>query len=421
MPLALAMHAFTLLFVAALAGGLSVELWLLGRQVRAVRAHRDRVPAPFAAAIPPQDHARAADYTIAQARLAMVERVFGALILVVMTLAGGIAALDAWVASTGVTGLTRQVATVALVMFAIASAEFPFDAWRTFRIEARHGFNRTTPALFLADTLKALALGALFLLPLVGLLLWLMPRAGAAWWLWAFGAWAAFALLLGWVWPRLIAPIFNRFRELEPGILRDAVESLARRCGFEPRGVFVMDGSRRSTHGNAYFTGLGRHKRIVFFDTLVEALAIDELQAVLAHELGHFRLRHVSLRLAVSLAAAFAGFALLAWIAGQPWFQPALGVPAGGPHTLLLLFVLVAPVFLLPLRPLSAWLSRRHEYAADRFAAQYVDSVALASALVKLYRDNATTLTPDPLYAAFHASHPPALARIGRLAPDLAG
>ena len=420
MPLALAMHPFTLLFVIAVAGGLAVELWLLGRQVRAVRAHRDRVPAPFAAAVPPKDHARAADYTIAQARFAMVERVFGASLLLALTLAGGIAALDRALSATSVMGLPRQVALVALVMLVISIAGLPFDAWRTFRIEARHGFNRTTPALFVADACKSLAVGAVLLLPLVGLLLWLMTRAGAAWWLWAFAAWAAFSILLGWAWPRVFAPLFNRFRELEPGTLRDAVESLSRRCGFEPRGVYVMDGSKRSTHGNAYFTGLGRHKRIVFFDTLVDTLAIDELQAVLAHELGHFRLRHVSLRLAVSLAAAFAGFALLAWLGNQSWFQPALGVPAGGPHTLLLLFVLAAPVFLFPLRPLSAGLSRRHEFAADRFAAQHASGGALADALVKLYRDNATTLTPDPLYSAFHASHPPALARIARLAPERA-
>jgi STE24 endopeptidase len=415
------MHPFTLLFVIVVAGGLAVELWLLGRQLRAVRAHRDRVPAPFAAAVTAEDHARAADYTIAQARFAMAERVCGVLLLVALTLAGGLAALDARVSATGVTGLSRQVAVIAAVMLVISVAGLPFDLWRTFRIEARHGFNRTTPGLFAADVFKSLAIGALLMLPLVGLVLWLMARAGTAWWIWAFGAWAAFSILLGWAWPRVFAPLFNRFRELEPGILRDGVEALARRCGFEPRGVFVMDGSKRSTHGNAYFTGLGRHKRIVFFDTLLDALAIEELQAVLAHELGHFRLRHVSLRLALSLAAAFAGFALLAWLGQQPWFQPALGVPAGGPHTLLLLFVLTAPVFLLPLRPLSAWFSRRHEFAADRFAAQHASAGALADALVKLYRDNATTLTPDPLYAAFHASHPPALARIARLAPERAG
>jgi STE24 endopeptidase len=230
--------------------------------------------------------------------------------------------------------------------------------------------------------------------------------------------WAAFSVLVGWAWPRVIAPLFNRFRELEAGSLREGVESLARRCGFEPRGIYVMDGSRRSAHGNAYFTGLGRSKRIVFFDTLLATLAPAELQAVLAHELGHYRLRHVALRLAVSLAAALAGFALLAWLGRQAWFQPALGVPAGSPQALLLLFVVAAPPLLFPLRPIAAALSRRHEFDADRFAAAHADAGSLADALVKLYRDNASTLTPDPIYAAFHASHPPTLARIARLAPE---
>jgi STE24 endopeptidase len=412
------MHPFTLLFVLALAASLAVEIWLLARQVRAVRAQRDRVPAPFAAAITPADHARAADYTVAQARIAVVERVAAAAFAFAMTLGGGIAALDAALAHPALPALSQQVATMAAFALLAALIGLPFDAWRTFRVEARFGFNRTTPALFAADALKGLAVGALLLLPLAVLLLWLMQRAGNAWWVAAFGAWAAFSVLVGWAWPRFIAPLFNRFRELEAGALRDGVESLARRCGFEPRGVFVMDGSRRSTHGNAFFTGIGRNKRIVFFDTLVAALAPAELQAVLAHELGHFRLRHVALRLAVSLGLAFAGFALLAWLGRQPWFQPALGVAAGGPHTLLLLFMTAAPAFLFVLRPLSALLSRRHEFAADRYAAEHSDAAALADALVKLYRDNASTLTPDPLYTAFHASHPPALARIARLAPD---
>ncbi len=412
------MHPFTLLFIVTLTGGLAAQLWLLRRQVRAVRAHRNRVPPPFAAAISPGEHARAADYTVALSRLMAFERAGGAALLLALTLGGGIAAVDSSLAARGLQGLPLQVATVAVVLLVTALAALPFDAWRAFRIESQFGFNRMTPVLFAQDAVKELAIGAVLLLPLVALLVWLLRREDESWWLWAFGAWAAFSIGLGWAWPRLIAPLFNRFRELETGELRQAVELLARRCGFEPARIQVMDGSKRSTHGNAYFTGIGRTKRIVFFDALVESLAIPELQAVLAHELGHFRLHHVALRLAVSLAGAFAGFALLAWLARQPWFQPALGVPAGGPHTLLMLFVLTAPVFLLPLRPLIAWLSRRHEFAADRFAARHADARALADALVKLYRDNATTLTPDPLYSAFQASHPPALERIARLAPE---
>jgi STE24 endopeptidase len=411
------MHPFTILFVLMLAASLAVELWLLARQVRAVRAHRDRVPPVFAAVIAPADHARAADYTIAKARIAIAEHVVAAALALALTVGGGIAAIDAATALPGLPALAQQVATVAAFALVTSLVGLPFDAWRTFRVEGRFGFNRTTPALFAADALKGLAVGALLLLPLAALLLWLMARSGAAWWVYAFGAWAAFSIFVGWAWPRFIAPIFNRFRELEAGALRDSVESLARRCGFEPRGVYVMDGSRRSTHGNAYFTGLGRNKRIVFFDTLVAALAPRELQAVLAHELGHYRLRHVALRLALSLASAFAGFALLAWLGREPWFQASLGVEAGGPHTLLLLFAVAAPAFLFGLRPLAALLSRRHEFAADRFAARHADAAALADALVKLHRENASTLTPDALYTAFHASHPPVLARIARLAP----
>ncbi len=409
------MHPFTVLFVILLAAGLALRLWLLQRQIRAVRNERDRVPAAFAAAITIEQHARAADYTIANARHSAFQLLASTLLLLVLTLAGGIAALDAWTATIGLEGLLRGVATVAATTLLLALAGLPFDLWSTFRIEARFGFNRTTPGLFALDLLKGLVLSACLLLPLVALLIWLMPRAGRYWWLWAWTTWALFSILLGWAWPRLIAPLFNRFHELESGAMRTAVETLARRCGFEPRAVMVMDGSRRSAHGNAYFTGLGRAKRIVFFDTLLETLAPPEVQAVLAHELGHFRLRHVAWRIVGSLAAAFAGFALLAWLARQPWFQPALGVADGGPHTLLLLFALTAPIFLLPLGPLSAWLSRRNEYAADAYAARHADAHALADALVKLYRDNATTLTPDPLFTAFHASHPPAVARIARL------
>jgi len=411
------MHPFTLVFLIALAGQLALQLWLLGRQMRAVRAHRDRVPAPFASAVAPADHARAADYTVAQCRLAALERVAGTLFLIALTVAGGVAAIDAAAADTGLTDLPRQLATVAGVLLAGAAFGLPFDVWRTFRVDARFGFNRTTPLLFMQDALKGLALGAVLLLLLVALVLWLVARAGASWWLWAWGAWAAFSILLGWAWPRVIAPLFNRFRELEAGSLRETIEALARRCGFEPAGVRVMDGSRRSMHGNAYFTGFGRSKRIVMFDTLLASLVPEEIAAVLAHELGHYRLRHVAARLAATLAAALAGFALLGWLARQPWFQPALGVPDGGPQTLLVLFALVVPVFMQPLQPLSAWLSRRHEYAADRYAARHASAEALADALVKLHRDNAATLTPDRLYAAFHASHPPALSRIERLAP----
>ncbi len=409
------MHPFTVLFVTLLIAGLVLRLWLLGRQVRAVAARRDRVPAAFANAITAMQHAKAADYTIALAKFSRLHAVFDAGLLLLFTIGGGIGRIDEAIGASGWPPLAHGVAAIAAVALLFALLDLPFGIWRTFRIEARFGFNRATPSLFAADHLKGLVIAAFLLVPLVALLLWLFGRAGNQWWLWAWSAWAAFSLLLSWAWPRLIAPLFNRFRELPDGDLRAGVIGLARRCGFEPSGVFVMDGSRRSAHGNAYFTGIGRTKRIVFFDTLLEALAPGEVEAVLAHELGHFRLRHVAWRIAWSLVASFAGFALLAWLAGQVWFQPALGVEGGSAHTLFLLFALAAPVFMLPAAPLSAWLSRRHEYAADEFATRHADAAALADALVKLYRDNATTLTPDPLYTAFHASHPPAIDRIGRL------
>ena len=415
------MHPFTALFATLLVAGLALQLWLLGRQIRAVGAGRERVPAAFAGSISAGEHAKAADYTITLASFSRLHAVIDACLLLVFTIGGGIAWIDSAIAGSGMSGLGRGVAVIAAVALALAVLTLPFDIWRTFRIEAQFGFNRTTPALFAIDHLKGLVISVLILGPLVALLLWLFGRAGDDWWWWAWSAWAAFSLLLSWAWPRLIAPLFNKFRELPDGALRAGVIELARRCGFEPRGVFVMDGSRRSAHGNAYFTGLGKTKRIVFFDTLLEALERGEVEAVLAHELGHFRLRHVAWRIIWSLAASFAGFALLAWLAGEQWFQPALGVTDGGPHTLFLLFVLAAPVFLLPAGPLAAWLSRRHEYAADAFAARHADAAALSSALVKLSRDNATTLTPDPLYTAFHASHPPAIDRIGRLAARTAG
>jgi STE24 endopeptidase len=401
-------------FVGAFLLQYAVETALLMVNLRHVR-RSGGVPAPLAGSVDEATAERSRAYTLANGGFALAHGLVGAALTLAVLLSGVLPALDAALAARGLGGAHRFVAFLAVLGVAGAAVALPFAAWRTFVLEARFGFNRTTPALFLLDLLRGLAIAAALLLPACALALWLLERAGPAWWLWAWAAWAALVMLLGWAWPRLIAPLFNRFHELEPGELREAVESLARRCGFEPRGVRVMDGSRRSTHGNAYFTGIGRSKRIVLFDTLLENLAVAEVQAVLAHELGHFRLRHVAWGIVRSLGAAGAGFALLGWLAQQAWFQPALGVPAGGPHTLLLLFALAAPAFLLPAGPAAAWLSRRHEFAADAFAAAHADAAKLASALVKLHRDNAATLTPDPLYTAFHASHPPVLARIARL------
>jgi len=409
------MPFLTLAFLTLLAAMVVVRYWLATRQLAALERHKRSVPAPFAAEVTAADHERAATYSTARLRLARLELVFEAALLLIVTVGGGFAAIDAAVAGLGWSPLWSGVATLATLMVAMSLAGLPFELYSTFHIEARFGFNRVTPALYLADLARTVAVSAALGLPLLALVLYLMRAAGPAWWLYAWGAWAVFGVTISFAWPRFIAPLFNRFRPLEPGELRTAVERVMTRCGFSSDGVFVMDGSRRSSHGNAYFTGIGRHKRIVLFDTLLERLAPVEVEAVLAHELGHFRLHHVRQRLLISLGLAFVGFAVLGYAARQPGFYSALGVGVPSPHAALALFVLVAGVFLFPLTPLSSWWSRRDEYAADRFAAHNSDGAALARALVKLYRDNASTLTPDPLYSAWHDSHPPALARIAAL------
>jgi STE24 endopeptidase len=405
----------TPLFLAALAAMVATRWWLAGRQLAAVQAHRDAVPAPFAAEIPPADHRRAADYTVARLRLGRIELVVDAAVLLLVTLGGGYALLDRAVAAAALPPLWHGVAVLVLLALSMGAAGLPFAWYSTFGIEARFGFNRTTPRLFVADLLRSAAVALALGVPLLALVLWLMRAAGELWWLYAWGAWVAFGLAVAYAFPRYLAPLFNTFRPLEAGELRERVERIVARCGFASQGVYVMDGSRRSSHGNAYFTGVGSQKRIVLFDTLLQRLAPAEVEAVLAHELGHFRLRHVARRLVLGFASSFVGFALLGWLAGQPGFYHALGVPEPAPHAALALFVLVAPVFTFVLAPLSSWWSRKHEYEADRYAAEHADGGALAAALVKLYRDNASTLTPDRLYSAWHDSHPPALARIAAL------
>jgi STE24 endopeptidase len=409
------MPFLTLAFLTLLAAMVAVRYWLATRQLAALERHRGAVPAPFAAEVTTADHERAATYTTARLGVARLELVFEAALLLVVTVGGGFSAIDAAVAHLGWSPVWSGVATLAGLTVAMSVAGLPFELYSTFHIEARFGFNRVTPGLYLADLLRTAAVSAALGIPLLALVLYLMRAAGPAWWLYAWAVWAVFGVTVSFAWPRFIAPLFNRFRPLEPGDLREAVERVMTRCGFASDGVFVMDGSRRSSHGNAYFTGIGRHKRIVLFDTLLERLAPAEVEAVLAHELGHFRLHHVRQRLLISLALAFVGFAVLGWAAREPGFYSALGVAAPSPHAALALFMLVSGVFLFPLSPLASWWSRRDEYAADRFAAGHSDAAALATALVKLYRDNASTLTPDPLYSAWHDSHPPALARIAAL------
>ena len=409
------MHPLTIVFLLMLALMVVVRWWLASRQLAAVRAHRDTVPAPFAAVVAQSDHERAADYNAARLTLGRIDLVLDAAVLLLVSVGGGFALLDGWVSRLGASPLWHGVLTLALLSLLLSIAGLPLNLYSTFRIEARFGFNRTTPGLFALDLVRSLAVALALGVPLLALLLWLMAAAGSLWWLYAWVAWVAFGLIVSFAWPRFIAPLFNRFHPLEPGAVREAVERVMQRCGFAADGVFVMDGSRRSSHGNAYFTGVGRSKRIVLFDTLLERLGATEVEAVLAHELGHFRLHHIRQRLLLSFAAALGGFALLGVATREPAFYAALGVPTPSNYAALALFALVVPVFMFPLAPLGSWWSRRHEYQADRFALAHSDGSALAAALVKLYRDNASTLTPDVLYSAWHDSHPPALARIAAI------
>jgi len=409
------MHWLTSLFVVAVLAGVAIELWLSERQASTVARNRGEVPAPFAGSVSPAEHGKAADYTIAKVRFGRLGVVVDAALLLILTMGGGIALVDALWRRSGLGEPGLGVAVIATIALLAQLVSLPFSIWHTFRLEARFGFNRTTPALFLADLGKSLALAVALGGPLLVATLLLMERAGRWWWLWAFGLWLVVMFLMAWAWPAFIAPLFNRFTPLADAGLKARIEALLERCGFASKGVFVVDSSRRSSHGNAYFTGIGRHKRIVFFDTLLEHLAHPEVEAVLAHELGHFRLKHVRKRLLLSVALMFLGLAVLGWLTGQPGFYRALGVPVPSTHAALLLFVLVVPVFTFFVTPLGALWSRRHEFEADAFASRYASAGELAAALVKLHRDNASTLTPDPVYAAFFYSHPPPLTRIMRL------
>ncbi|MBX5462108.1 MAG: M48 family metallopeptidase [Steroidobacteraceae bacterium] len=409
------MQWLTPLFVFAIVAETLTRLWLSSRQIAAVRAHRDRVPEPFQGQVELADQQKAADYTVARARLGRVDTVFDAVVRLIFTLGGGITAIDAAWSRAGLDQPWHGALVIATVLLVLMVLNLPFSLWRTFKIEAQFGFNRMTPALFAMDLAKGLVLGVLLGGPVVLGALVLMERGGALWWLYAWIGWTLFSLALTWAFPRFIAPLFNRFTPLSDEALKKRVETLLERTGFTSKGVFVMDGSRRSAHGNAYFTGVGRNKRIVFFDTLLERLGAAEVEAVLAHELGHFRLRHIRQRIVVSLVTSLVALAIIAWLAREPGFYGALGVSTPSPHAALLLVMFVAPAFTYFITPLAAWWSRRHEFEADDFAARHSDAAALAEALVKLYRANASTLTPDALHSAFYDSHPPALVRIARL------
>ncbi|HET9762870.1 MAG TPA: M48 family metallopeptidase [Casimicrobiaceae bacterium] len=410
---------FTAVFVFALATTVGIQLWLAQRQVRHVLAHRGAVPAHFADRVTLAAHRKAADYTAARTRLSMIELGLDAAVLLALTLGGGLASIERWIAAFDWPQLARDVSLVVAVAILAGALSLPLAWYRTFVIEQRFGFNRTTLALWIADLAKGAAIGAALGIPLLTLVLWLMARAGSLWWLYAWLAWVAFQVLILALYPTVIAPLFNKFSPLaDPGV-RERVERLLARCGFRAKGLYVMDGSRRSAHGNAYFTGFGAARRIVFFDTLLARLGPEEVEAVLAHELGHFKLKHVIKRTAWFAAASLGLLALLGWLVGEAWFYAGLGVPGPAPRygVALVLFMLALPAFTFIVSPLAAMYSRRHEFEADQYAARNASARALVAALVKLYEDNATTLTPDPLHSVFYDSHPPATQRIARLEP----
>jgi STE24 endopeptidase len=409
-------NALTWTFLAALVAATATRLWLSQRQIRHVRAHRSAVPPTFAEAIPLSAHQKAADYTVAKTRLGMLDVAIGAVLLVLLTAGGIIDGLHGqWARLFESGGLWHGVALIGSVMVLLAIIDLPLTLYRTFVVEQRHGFNRMTVRLFVVDLVKQALLAAALGIPLLLLVLWLMQRMGDLWWLYVWLAWMAFNVLVLLAFPTFIAPLFNRFTKLEDPSLAGRIESLLKRCGFRASGLYVMDGSKRSSHGNAYFTGFGAAKRIVFFDTLLSRLAPPEVEAVLAHELGHYRLHHVWKRVAVLFAASAAFLWLLGQLIDRPWFYQGLGVSEPSTAAALLLFLLVMPVFTFFLQPLSSLYSRRHEFEADAYAARHADSSQLVRALVKLYQDNAATLTPDPVHSAFYDSHPPAAVRIARL------
>jgi STE24 endopeptidase len=410
------MHGFTAVFLLALASTTLVRLWLSQRQIRHVLANRDALPAEFSASIPLAAHQKAADYTAAKTRLGALETLASAALLLGFTLGGGLQLLsDAWERMFEVGGYAHGIGLVVSVALVSSALDLPFSLYRTFVIEARFGFNRMSVALFFLDLAKQMALGALLGIPLLLCVLWLMERMGDRWWIYVWVTWVAFSLVLQILYPTLIARWFNKFRPLEDAGLKQRIEGLLSRCGFRARGLFVMDSSKRSSHGNAYFTGFGAAKRIVLFDTLVSRLTPPEIEAVLAHELGHFSLRHVWKRMALAFGASLAILWLLGWLIGQDWLYTALGVRSRTTAMALVLFFMVVPVFSFLLQPLASLYSRLHEFEADAYAARVADPRDLVRALVKLYEDNAATLTPDPLHSAFYDSHPPAASRIARL------
>lgn len=409
------MHTFGLIFLLALLLTVAARLWLANRHANHVLGHRNAVPAQFADVITLEAHQRAADYTATKTRFAMLDLLAGTVLTLAFTFGGGLQALHELTTTWFEPGILRGLALIAGVAVISMLIDIPFSLYRTFVIEERYGFNKVTVKLFWIDFIKSLMLGAALGLPLIATVLWLMERMGEWWWFYAWLTWMAFSLFVQAIAPTVIMPLFNKFLPLDNDSLKQRIERLLERCGFKTKGLFVMNGSLRSSHGNAFFTGFGKTKRIVFFDTLLARLEPQEVEAVLAHELGHFKLKHVIKRIAGIFTISLGFLWLLGWVLDKPWFYEGLGVTTPSTAMALVLFSIVVPVFTFLFQPVSAMISRKHEFEADAFAAQYTPAADLIAALVKLYKDNASTLTPDPLHSAVYDSHPPATTRIARL------
>ena len=409
----------TYLLVGALLTNVLLKLWLNARQVRHVAQHRGEVPKAFASQISLSDHQKAADYTLAKAKIAQIGILIDAAVLLGWTLLGGLSALNALVLAFMEPGLWQQVVLVLAFTLVGGLIDLPMSLYQTFVLEQKFGFNKMTWKLWLSDAIKGLLLGLLLGVPLIAMVLWLMQAGGAYWWLWTWCALVFWQLFLMAIAPNVIMPLFNKFTPLEDEVLKSRVNALMQRAGFTAKGFFVMDGSKRSAHSNAFFTGFGASKRVVFFDTLLKQLSPSEMEAVLAHELGHFKHRHIFKLMATSFVMTLIGLALLGYVSQQIWFFAGLGVTpnlmGGNEAVALLLFMLVVPVFTFLLAPISSWRSRVQEYEADAYAVSQAPVADLSSALLKLYQDNAATLTPDPLYVKFYYSHPPASLRLARM------
>ena len=409
------MNFFTYIFLFSLFAGIFVQWFLVQKHINCVRSNRNNVPDAFNDKISLEAHQKAADYTEAKVKTGLFELVIGSILLLLWTLAGGLQFLDNWLRTFGMSEILTGTALILSVFAIMTILELPLSLFKIFKIEQSFGFNKMTPKIFFVDLLKNTIVGFLIGAPLLLFVLWIMENSGTYWWVYVWFTWLTFSLLMMWVYPAFIAPIFNKFRTLENDELKTRIENLLARNGFKSNGIFVMDGSTRSTHGNAYFTGLGANKRIVFFDTLINELSFDEIEAVLAHELGHFKCNHIRKRILLLATIFFIGLVVLGWLINQAWFYNGLGIDQMSTYIALLLFVMISPAFTFFMQPLFSFISRQHEFEADDFAAGQAQTENLITALVNLYRENANTLTPDPLYSAFHDSHPPAPIRIAHL------